>query len=101
MIPVPALGLVTSTSGRQTFAQPAEQALLPAGSFAKRYSVWPCEFTRIRPSGVLRSETVAAELTALLAGRVAAKNPTVPRAVASVTAMTDECFGLGMPRLLV
>ena len=55
----------------------------------------------MRPSEVLRSETVAAELTALLAGTLAAKNPTVPRAAASAIATTVEFFGLGMPRLLV
>src|SRR3954471_24182249 len=51
-------------SGGQNFAQAPAHALLPFLSFPKSWSVRPCRSTRIVPSFVLRTETVAWPLAA-------------------------------------
>src|SRR3954471_1607883 len=51
-------------SGGQNFAQAPAHALLPFLSFPKSWSVRPCRSTRIVPSFVLRTETVARPLAA-------------------------------------
>src|SRR5947209_5261929 len=65
--PLPAVGLPFATSGGHAVAHAPEHALLVAESALNRYSVRPCESTRIEPRLLLATWTVA-----VLAGVVVA-----------------------------
>src|SRR3954447_27045729 len=57
--PPPAVGLPLARSGGHAAAHSPEQALFVPESFPNRYRLWPSESTRIVPSPVLATLTVA------------------------------------------
>src|SRR3954447_2807805 len=59
LTPVPAVGFPEARSGGQLVAQAPKHVLLGPESFLKRYSVRPCESTRMFPRLLFATSTVA------------------------------------------
>ena len=80
--PSPTVGWPLARTGGQSVAHSPVHALFVPESFLNRYTVWPCESTRIFPRPLLATSTV----------------PDCPLIVVAVVA-DDDAFALSSPLL--
>src|SRR3954453_14308062 len=75
LTPVPTVGVPEARTGGQLVAQAPKHVLFGPESFLNRYTVRPCESTRMFPRLPLAAPTVAAGCPAGAGGRPAGRRP--------------------------